>query len=205
MPLLTYRQISERLGISRGAAKMIVIRRGWQKVEPNKAGGTVLVQVPDDFDGARAPRSDRAPGTVPLAVTPVVPTVPASVPHDVIPMAAHREVVSTLQDQIAQEREEGARRLAEQHARADADRARSDAAHAAELSRVASLHLDLVGRLQAAAAAERSLFLERVDAAEVRAERVEERLDQVLDVLLDRQGQPWWRRWFGESKRSKLG
>lgn len=33
---------------------------------------------------------------------------------------------------------------------------------------------------------ERALWLERVDAAELRAERVEARLDQVLDLLLDR-------------------
>jgi hypothetical protein len=65
-----------------------------------------------------------------------------------------------------------------------------------------SLHLDTLGRLQAQAAAERSLWLERVDAAELRAERVEQRLDQVLDVLLTERRQPvpeprrpWWRFW----------
>ena len=74
-----------------------------------------------------------------------------------------------------------------------------------------------LGRMQAQAAIERSLWLERVDAAEIRAERVEQRLDQVLDVLLSERRQPagqaepggerepWWRRWFGVSTRSDIG
>jgi hypothetical protein len=69
------------------------------------------------------------------------------------------------------------------------------------------------------------LWLERVDAAEIRAERVEQRLDQLLEPLLQQRPapagrsepppaapapaaparEPWWRRWFGASKRSKLG
>ena len=40
---------------------------------------------------------------------------------------------------------------------------------------------------------ERGLWLERIDAAELRAERVEQRLDQVLDALLQRR--TWWRFW----------
>jgi hypothetical protein len=71
--------------------------------------------------------------------------------------------------------------------------------------------------MQAQAAIERSLWLERVDAAEIRAERVEQRLDQVLDVLLSERRQPvasptgpgerapWWRRWLGVSRRSDIG
>jgi len=49
-----------------------------------------------------------------------------------------------------------------------------------------------------------AMMMERVDAAELRAERVEQRLDQVLDRLLERQDRPWWSRWFGQSKRSDL-
>ena len=59
------------------------------------------------------------------------------------------------------------------------------------------MHLELINRLQAQSAIERSLWLERVDAAEVRAERVEEKLDRVLDQLLEQQSRPWWRRWLG--------
>ena len=100
------------------------------------------------------------------------------------------------------------------------ERERDRVNFAAELTRISSLHLDLVGRLQAQAATERSLFLERVDAAELRAEAaearataVDEKLHQVLDRLLDRQTVPtsipeptrsWWARWFGHSKRSDL-
>ena len=78
---------------------------------------------------------------------------------------------------------------------------RLQAAHSAALT----IHLDLIGRLQAQAAVERSLWIERVDAAELRAERVEQRLDQVLDVLLDNQRRPWWSRLFGASKKSEIG
>ena len=105
----------------------------------------------------------------------------------------------------------------ERRHRAEIERLRES--HAAALATVQAaysafqtLHLDLVGRLQAQAAAERQLFIERVDAAEIRAEWVEARLDQVLDVLLTERRQhvasqdgPWWRRWFGVSKRTKLG
>ena len=37
-----------------------------------------------------------------------------------------------------------------------------------------------------------AMLVERVDAAEIRAERVEMRMDQVLDALLE-QRRPWWR------------
>ena len=44
--------------------------------------------------------------------------------------------------------------------------------------------------------AERTFWIERADAAEVRAEAAEERLHQ---AILDRtkQSRPWWRRWVG--------
>lgn len=109
-------------------------------------------------------------------------------------MSVHREVVEALQG--------AAREAAAQH---HADIARADEQAVRALAERDSMHLDAIGRMQAQAALERSLWLERVDAAELRAERVEQRLDQVLDVLLDRQRRPWWSRWFGESRRSKLG
>ena len=103
--------------------------------------------------------------------------------------------------------------LSQAMAMVDAERTRHDAETARRLAERDSLHLDTLGRLQAQAAAERSLWLERVDAAEIRAERVEQRLDQVLDVLLIERRQPvasqverepWWR-WFGAAKRTDLG
>jgi hypothetical protein len=73
---------------------------------------------------------------------------------------------------------------------------------ARQLAERDTLHLGHVERLMAQAAIERGLMIERVDAAEVRAERVEQRLDQVLDVLLSERRQPvpeprrpWWLFW----------
>jgi hypothetical protein len=67
-------------------------------------------------------------------------------------------------------------------------------------------HIDALDRLERQHMAERSLLIERVDAAEVRAELVEQRLNQVLDVLLQQRtvpAEPWWRRWFGARTQSK--
>lgn len=44
------------------------------------------------------------------------------------------------------------------------------------------------------------LLVERVDAAEVRAETMAGQLGD----LLDRLSRPWWTQWFGKSKRSDL-
>ncbi len=67
-----------------------------------------------------------------------------------------------------------------------------EARHDAEVRRL----VDQVGR-------ERELWLERIDVAELRAERVEQRLDQVLDVLLTER-RPWWSRWLGVTTKSDL-
>ena len=130
--------------------------------------------------------SDIVAKMVVATMSPDTPTTNAvSVPLEAVQamLAAERDRSDTT---ITQERTETARRLAERD----------------------SLHLDTLGRLQAQAALERSLWLERIDAAELRAERVEQRLDQVLDQLLQRQPEPsrtpWWRRWFGKVKRTDL-
>ena len=73
--------------------------------------------------------------------------------------------------------------------------------------RLEKQHAALVVALQAAHREAVGMLVERVDAAEVRAERVEEKLDQVMASLLDRQqdaADPWWRRWFGSSRRSAI-
>ena len=82
-----------------------------------------------------------------------------------------------------------------------------------------SLHLGHIERLMSLAAAERSLFLERVDAAELRAESaearaaaVDQKLHEMLERLMERQtlatqaqdGGPWWARWFGATRKSDL-
>ncbi len=75
-----------------------------------------------------------------------------------------------------------------------------------------------MARLIGQVAAERALWIERIDVAEIRAEAAEARweatdqkLHQVLDRLLERQVGPapdarsWWSRLFGVSKRSEIG
>jgi len=106
------------------------------------------------------------------------------------PLQQHdSELVAELRSQIAHERAETARRFTE----------------------VQSMHLDAIGRMQAQAAVERSLWLERIDAADCRAEAaearaaaVEDKLHLVLDRLLERQYRPWWSKLFGDSKKTSL-
>ena len=100
-----------------------------------------------------------------------------------------------------------------------AQQSRHDAEIARRMVERDSLHLGHIERLMSLAAAERSLFLERVDAAELRAETaearaaaVDQKLHQVLDRLMERQtlatqapdGLPWWARWFGATRKSDL-
>ena len=68
--------------------------------------------------------------------------------------------------------------------------------HLAEIGRLQTQHAAEIGRLINQVAAERSLWLERVDAAELRAERVEGKLDQVLNDLLADRRRSWWSRWW---------
>ena len=124
---------------------------------------------------------------------------------ELMPVSVHRVIVDQLQENMS-----------DQQARHDAEIAR-------RITEIQTTHLDHLNRFQAQAALERSLWLERVDAAELRSERVEQRLDQVLDQLLTDRHQsiatvskpanqpgetdkePLWRRLFGSSKRSKIG
>ncbi len=58
-------------------------------------------------------------------------------------------------------------------------------------------HDSEVERLVGQVHAERSFWIERADAAEVRAEAAEQRLADSR--------RPWWSRWLGASKRSDIG
>lgn len=102
----------------------------------------------------------------------------ADVP-ETMPVSLHREMVERLQAQ-----------------------------HAAALTAVQTMHQDLVNRLQAQSAMERGLWLERIDAAELRAEAFEAKLDKILDRLLtERQSHRWtnwFSQWFGASKKQLL-
>lgn len=191
---LTYKELSERLGVSRGAAKIAAARRGWERQAPNMPGGPVRVLVPDDvrpgYTGhtpynpihATPENAESVSGGTHSVSGDTVPVLPQ--PRHTIPLSVFEKVCSD---------------------------------HAAEIARVQSLHLDLIGRIQAQASAERAIFMERVDAAEIRAESaetraaaVDEKLHQVLDRLLERQvgpapdGLSWWARWFGATKRSDI-
>ena len=214
---LTYREIAERLGITRGAAKMLVSRRGWDRQPPNKRGGIIRVLVPDDFDIAQTGHGGYI-GHNPAHVPTSEPTGTSVVPSDVptVPTPRADLIPTSVLEQVLADRDRQHEQLRVDYVRQIADR---DAIHARHLAERDALHLDLIGRIQAQASAERGLFLERVDAAELRAEAaearataVDEKLHQVLDRLLERPlptipapPQPWWARWFGQTKRSNIG
>ncbi len=205
---LTYTEIAKRFGISADGARMLVKRKGWQKKPANYPRGPIRIGVPEEenrpeqsFPQGNNPNvPEHTPERSPLDIGAVPQPVPPGGP-------THEHFRPFFLDVLTQERAEHNRR--EQQLRAD---------HATEMARVQSLHLDLISRLQEQAAAERAIFMERVDGAEVRAEAaearaaaVDEKLHQVLDRLLERQvgpapdGRSWWSRWFGVSKRSEIG
>ncbi len=192
---LTYAELAERFGVSRDAAKMLARRKGWLRKPANSRGGVVRVMVPYDPEHQNAHNEVNVPVKVPGDHSSVPEFVPAF-NEPVVPLG---KVLTMVSDAVAQERADRDRQL---------DQLRNESAR--RLAEVQTMHLDLVNRLQAQGALERSLWLERVDAAEIRAERVEQRLDQVLDQLLANQVEqgdrlPWWRRWFGSSIKSDLG
>ena len=192
---LTYAELAERFGVSRDAAKMLARRKGWQRKPANSRGGVVRVMVPYDPEHQIAQNGVGVPEKVPGDHSGVPELVP--VPNE--PMVPLGKVLTMVSDAVALERADRDRQL---------DQLRNEAAH--RLAEVQTMHLELINRLQAQSAIERSLWLERVDAAEVRAERVEQRIDQVLDQLLANQLEqggrlPFWRRWFGYSTKSDLG
>jgi hypothetical protein len=79
---------------------------------------------------------------------------------------------------------------------ASASESVAERSHKAEIERLQASHSGALAALQAQHRETLALMLERIDAAEIRAERVEQRIDQVLDTLLA-ECRPWWRRWLG--------
>jgi len=186
---------AKRLGITRTAVYNR-IKRGTLQTQTDNHGHQ-LVSIVDTV--ARDTLRHVTRDTVTVGLIPEVPTElrqPTQDASEVVPLSLHRETVAALQATAKE---------AEERHRADMAQERDQMAR--QLAERDSLHLGAIERLQAQAALERALWLERVDAAELRAERVEQRLDQVLDHLLQRQPErePWWKRWFGISKRSKIG
>lgn len=87
--------------------------------------------------------------------------------------------------------------LADFHRRFEDQETRHAVEMAHRLAERDALHREHLDRSNAQAATERALWLERIDAAELRAERIEQRLDQVLEELLADRSRPLWRRLFG--------
>ena len=175
---------------------MLVKRRGWNRKPANRPGGSVRIEVPIGEAYPEHAFAGGNTGHIPIHTPEHSEAIAPSVPPVVPPYSG--AVSIAIVDLL---RADHARQLA-------------------ELARVSSIHLDLIGRIQAQASAERGLFLERVDAAELRAEAaearaaaVDEKLHQVLDRLLERPSsvvptqepaRPWWARWFGQTKRSDI-
>lgn len=204
---LTYTEIAKRFGISNDGARMLAKRKGWPKEPANYPRGPIRIGVPDGGNNPERPFPQENNPNVPEHPAARSPSDAGAVPlHVPLGATPSDNTLSLFFDALAQQK-------AEHHQREE--QLRSD--HAAEIARVQSLHLDLIGRIQAQASAERAIFMERVDAAEIRAESaetraaaVDEKLHQVLDRLLERQvgpapdGLSWWARWFGATKRSDI-
>ena len=192
---------AERLGVSTQAIRAR-IKRGTLEYRKNNRGKLTVRLV-----GNR--RNDE-------------PTALATLPTEMVTSTVAKSVDAVIENPTSSDSriETELRRQIE---RLQADICAQQTRHDAELTRVQTLHLDLVGRLQAQAAAERSLWLERIDAADIRAERVEHRhqaeitllearhtaeigrfaqaqaaaikvlMDRVGAVLLANRRRPWWR------------
>jgi hypothetical protein len=209
---LTYRELAHRLGITINSARIKARRRKWLVLPGNHPLDPARVEVPSEFLSRVAPcdvgdsgATGPSPGDGDAEMADAISVIGDDRPVTggaTVPLSQALEMVTAERDRadrrlaeaIAQEREKTAIRLAERD----------------------TLHLGHVERLLAQASLERALWLERIDAAEIRAERVEQRLDQVLDQLLTQWRQPasrveiserapWWRRVFGASKRTYLG
>ena len=188
-------EAARRIGVTRAAIQNRIRRHTLDTMTDNHGRPLVRVAVAGGATVYAATLRKVAGDTVALE-----PPHPAASVPDMIPMSSHRSEIDRLQQ--AHSAALAATQEQVEHLRAAIVRADAQAAH--HLAERDALHLDAIGRMQAQAGVERSLWLERVDAAELRAERVEQRLDQVLDVLLTER-RPWWSRWFGQSKRSDIG
>ncbi len=201
---LTYKELADRLGIGADSARHKARRRKWEVQPGNHPRDSARVKVPMSiFDADRSP-------LIPLGSVPIDPLRPIPFDGDRDPPGDPHQSPPSPTPVIS---------FADALAMVDAERVRADqrvadalaeerTASARRLAEVQTMHLDLVNRLQAQGALERSLWLERVDAAELRAERVEQRLDEVIDHILKQQSnhkqEPWWKRWFGSSVTSSL-
>lgn len=170
------------LGVSTQAIRARM-KRGTIESRKNNRGKLTVLVTGADINNA----PDALPNETPtLATAMVTSTIAKSVPADDSAMVHElRRQVDKMQTMMTD--------LQSRH----------DAEIARRLAERDTLHSDALGRLQTQASLERALWIERIDSAEMRAERVEEKLDMVLDELLAER-RSWLSRWFGSSKQSTL-
>ena len=184
---LTVSEAARRLGISRTSVRGRIKRRTLRTMTDNH--GNPLVSL-------EAPPSGAASGGVEASVE-----APPGQSHD----SADPTPLMSLADVRLL--------LGEQQAAHDRAIAALQASHNSALL----AHNNAMAAVYASHRDAMAMMVERVDAAEIRAERVEQRLDQVLDQLLADRRQPvanqvehgdrlpWWRRWFGSFSKSDMG
>ena len=184
-------EAARRIGVTRAAIYSRIARKTLETMTDNHGHTLVRVSMSGDSKASGGTLRKATPETL-TRTRPPEPELSHS--H-----AANSEAVLSVSTALAM--------LAEQATlhRSDIDtlHARHDAEIARRLAERDTLHADALGRLQAQAGLERALWLERIDAAEMRSERVEEKLDLVLDELLSER-RSWLSRWFGSSKQSTL-
>lgn len=183
--LLTYRELAARLGITVNSARIKARRRKWRIVPGNHPLDPARVEVPPEWLSPVAVRGAREGDGIPMSpgdAPPVLSPATSSANDVMVPLA-------TAIALIAGERQYR-----------DAETARLQAVHREV---VASLE-----RANAAAAAQHreamAMMVERVDAAEVRAEYLTEQLSQVLGLLISDRHLPtirlgwtkWWKNLF---------
>jgi hypothetical protein len=188
---LTYAQIASRLGITTDAARLLVRRRGWQRIKPNRLGAPAIVIVSDDALDAEDWRDRPSPG-VETDPDPASPGVTSGDPGSEAVIALReavavltealqraearadmavtradelREAIAVLEARLA--RSEGA--LAQVRAHADQETVRADSADADR--RAAN------GRADAATA--------RAEVAESRQRWAEDRVEGLRDLLAE--------------------
>ena len=167
---------ARRLGISRSAIRNRISRKTIPYQTDNHGNPRVLVHHGPVPPVAHGPVPPVTDRPGPSGPGPELgPQPPRQDQPDSVPWAVHREAVERLQ------------------AASDAERARHDA----EVER-------LVGQIHA----ERSFWIERADRAELVAEHAMSRADDMarrMAEMAEQASRPWFARWFGQSKRSKLG
>jgi hypothetical protein len=123
---LTYAQIAARLAISTDAARLLVRRRGWRRITPNRLGAPAIIIIPDEALAAEDWRDRPTPGVV-TDPDPASPEVTTDHDRSTPGGAAGIEIVlAALREAHASEIERLTGALGQAEGRANAERARAD-------------------------------------------------------------------------------